>query len=140
MGINPGESPRFCDRYPGPTEETSRFDWIETAGFSRAGIPWSERCNFYLDGAPYVMTEMFLWSSRNLRELESRLREPLVRSHHLPFCREVNLELIGAHRPRAVIVVGLSAELLCRDLCGLQHHRTVRHGGVRGGGTIQLDG
>ena len=131
MGINPGESPRFCKHYLGPTEETSRFDWIEEAGFDRVEIPWSRWCKFYLDGAPYVMTELFLWSSRNLRELEVRLGEPLVRSRHHPFCREMNLELIGAHKPRAVVVVGLGAALLCCDLYGLRHHGTIRHGGVR---------
>jgi hypothetical protein len=131
MGINPGESPRYCANFPGPTEETSRFDWIEAAGFSRACIPWSDRACFYLDGAHYVMTELFLWSSRNVNRLKERLGEPLRKSRHLPFCHEMNLALIDAHRPRAIIVVGLGAEPLCRDLYGLQRVRRVCHDNVR---------
>jgi hypothetical protein len=131
MGINPGESPRFCANAPGPTEETSRFDWIESVGLHRPEIPWSELCNFYLDTAPYVMTELFFWSSRNVPELEVRLGEPLCRSRHLPFCVDMNLALISVHRPRAVVVVGLGAERLCREHFGLRKHDTVRSEGVR---------
>lgn len=124
MGINPGES-KGNDLHPGPTQETSKFDFH---GVGRASLPWTRKTLKFLDGEPFVMTEIFFWSSVDEADFRvgGRYEGPLKQSPHLEFCVRKNKKLIAAYRPRAVIVAGLGQSSLCATAFELDHVRTVR--------------
>lgn len=130
MGINPGESPSDWEAAPEPTEETSRYDWFEDKKRSRSSIRWSQLAAWFLDAKPYVMAELFLWSSRDMKEFVERFGA-LAASPHLPFCREMNLDIITAYQPKAVILPGLGSAKLCASLYGLRHCESIHEGGAR---------
>ena len=131
MGINPGETAWDWEHYPQPTEETSRYDFHHRAEKDGdSALRWGKLCRFYLDGADYVLAEVFFWSSRDMSEFKERYG-PLVASLHLPFCREMNLDIISAYQPKAVILPGLQSSTLCASLYGLRHVESIRHEGAR---------
>ncbi|MBX7135381.1 MAG: hypothetical protein K1X67_22150 [Fimbriimonadaceae bacterium] len=120
MGINPGETPNDWLLSPTPTEETSRYDFHVEAGPGRSAIRWSKAAQFFLDGADYVLAEIFFWSSRDGRHFRERFGE-LKSSPHLPMCTAMNKDLIEAYAPRAVIVPGIGSARLCQSLYGVNH-------------------
>lgn len=130
MGINPGETPRDWILSPQPTEETSRHDFHHRAEKAGSALRWSTLAAYYLDGADYVLAELFFWSSRDLREFAARFG-PLASSPHLPFCRDLNRQLIDTYQPRAVVAPGIGTAALCAKLYGLRHADTVREGSTR---------
>ena len=100
MGINPGES-------------------------AQPETPWTNRINDYVGGQPFVMTELFFWSSRNLEQFRERFGV-LENSPHLDFCIKKNKNLIHFHKPSAVICPGLSLISPCTKMFDLAHARTGR--------------
>ena len=118
VGINPGEWRGDWEICAHPTEETSRFDFHEVYGRGRAQIPWTQRCNHYLGGRPFVQTELFFWSSSNLRQLEKRYGR-LRNSPHLAFCRDMNQRLFDSYRVKAVVSPGIINDSLCGALYAL---------------------
>jgi hypothetical protein len=100
MGINPGESQR-----------------PETA--------WTNIISDYVDKSPFVMTELFFWSSRNLTHFREKFGI-LQESPHLNFCVEKNKRLIRFYRPKAVICSGLGLISICQENFDLRYLRTGR--------------
>ena len=130
MGINPGEVENDWRLSAEPTEETSRHDFHRRGEPDGHVPPWVLQARYYLDGAPYVQSELFFWSSKDLAQFELRY-DKLHRSPHLAFCRDLNRRLIAAHRPDAVVLPGLGTANLCATLYGLTHIRTVVGHGAR---------
>lgn len=130
MGVNPGETDTDWRIAPQPTEETSRYDFHVEAGPGRSAIRWSSAARYFLDGADYVLAELFFWSSYDSRAFTERFG-PLARSPHLPICVEMNRDLIEAYQPRAVVLPGLTHIPLVRDLYGLTPVETAVHDGKR---------
>lgn len=118
VGINPGEWPGDWEICPHPTEETSRFDFHDAYGNGRAAIPWTQLCNRYLGNRPFVQTELFFWSSSNLKQLEERYGR-LRHSPHLGFCRDMNQRLFDAYDVKAVVSPGINNDEICSSLYGL---------------------
>lgn len=56
---------------------------------------------------------------------------PITRSPHLEFCREMNLAVIEAYQPKAVILPGIATDKLCANLYGLRRVETVYEGATR---------
>lgn len=108
MGINPGETQHDWRLSPTPTEETSRYDFHKREREGGSVPRWVREAHFYLDGAPYVQSEIFFWSSLDQKEFALRYGR-LDRSPHLEFCRDLNVELIDAYDPIAVVIPGLVA-------------------------------
>lgn len=118
MGVNPGETAYDWKIAPEPTEESSRFDFHSEQGGGRSAIRWTKAARYFLDDADYVLAELFFWSSYDSRVFTERFG-PLAKSKHLPFCVEMNKDLIDAYQPKAVILPGLTHLPLVRDLYGL---------------------
>ncbi len=130
MGVNPGETEQDWRIAPKPTEETSRYDFHDEVGPGRSAIRWSKAARYFLDDADYVLAELFFWSSYDSRVFAERFG-PLATSKHLPLCVEMNLDLIEAYQPRAVVLPGLTHVRLVRDLYGLTPVGAVTDGGLR---------
>ena len=130
MGINPGETERDWKLSPEPTEETSRHDFHHRAEKAGSALRWATLASYYLDGADHVLAEIFLWSSRDMKEFTERFG-PLAASPHLPFCREMNMDVIATYQPKAVILPGLGSAKHCASLYGLRHRESIQEGGAR---------
>lgn len=130
MGVNPGETEGDWIIAPTPTEESSRFDFHIEQGTGRSAIRWSKAASFFLDGADYVLAELFFWSSYDSRVFTERFG-PLHKSKHLPFCVQMNRDLITAYEPEAVVLPGLTHLKLVESLYGLTHVETILDGGTR---------
>lgn len=130
IGVNPGETEQDWRIAPEPTEETSRYDFHDEVGPGRSAIRWSKAARYFLDDADYVLAELFFWSSYDSRVFAERFG-PLAKSKHLPLCVEMNLDLIEAYQPRAVVLPGLMHVRLVRDLYGLTPVDAVIDGGHR---------
>ena len=118
MGVNPGETAYDWTIAPEPTEETSRFDFHAEDGGGRSAIRWSKAAQYFLDHTDYVLAELFFWSSYDSKAFRERFG-PLAKSKHLPFCVELNRNLIDIYQPKAVVLPGLTNLNLVRDLYGL---------------------
>jgi hypothetical protein len=138
MGVNPGETPHDWEIAPDPTEETSRFDFHVERGCGRSAIRWSKAASYFLDGADYVLAELFFWSSRDSRVFAARFGR-LSKSRHLPLCVEMNLDLIDVYQPAAVVLPGLTHVKLVQNLYGLTPVSVV-HDGSRRVAELYTDG
>lgn len=130
MGINPGESANDWQLSATPTEETSRHDFHHVAEKTGSARRWANLANYYLDGADHVLAEVFFWSSRNMRQFEERFGS-LSASPHLSFCRDMNLDLLNAYTPQAVILPGIGVASICAAMFDLRQVSTVRDGPAR---------
>lgn len=132
MGINPGETQTDKPSCPGPTEETSKYDFHEhsPSGRSKGSKRWRELTAKFTSGRSVVFTELFFWSSKNHAELLERFGS-LWDSRHLKFCISMNKDLIEVYRPKAVIFVGLSNSERAAKAFGLQYVDTHRVNGTR---------
>ena len=110
MGINPGES-------------------------NRPEGGWTKRICEYTEDRPFVMTELFFWSSKDRSDLERRYG-PI--ETHLPFCIGLNKRLIAHYRPKAVLCPGLGMIRLCvgANRFSLTHERTERRSPPNGSARI----
>jgi hypothetical protein len=126
MGINPGETQTDRDACPGPTEETSKYDFHEhsPSGRSKGSKRWRKLTAEFTHGRSVVFTELFFWSSRDHAELLKRY-ESLWGSPHLQFCTDMNKDLIKVYEPKAVIFVGLSNSERTASVFGLKHVDTL---------------
>lgn len=122
IGINPGESAHDRRYSPGSGhEETFERDFHADAKVrSRASKRWLNHVDYFTDGAPSVLTEIFFWSSRDLNEFKGRFGE-LSKSPHLDFCKECNSELLGVLKPKLVIGAGLGMASTAEKIFGLEH-------------------
>ena len=119
MGINPGEK-----------GVTPRNMEINTENADRQAVkptPWVNKINYYVGNRPFVMTELFFWSSRNLTQFRERFGV-LENSPHLEFCTQKNKKLIRFHKPRAVICPGLGLIPPCKKHFDLELVQTRRRG------------
>lgn len=130
MGVNPGETAYDWHIAPRPTEETSRFDFHTERGVGRSAVRWAKAASYFLDAADYVLAELFFWSSADGRAFVERFG-PLAKSKHLPFCVQMNRDLIETYHPRAVVLPGLTHVPLVQALYGLRPVGTVRDGNAR---------
>lgn len=132
MGINPGETQVDRDACPGPTEETSKYDFHEhsPSGRSKGSKRWRNLTVEFTGGRSVVFTELFFWSSRNNAELVKRFGS-LWYSRHLQFCIDKNKDLIDVYQPKAVIFVGLSNSKKAAHAFGLQSVETHDVDGTR---------
>lgn len=130
MGVNPGETDRDWQIAPAPTEETSRYDFHDEVGSGRSAIRWSKAAQYFLDNADYVLAEIFFWSSYDSRVFVERFG-PMAKSKHLSLCVEMNLDLIEAYQPKAVILPGLTHAKLVGQLYGLTLVEAISEGGHR---------
>lgn len=117
MGLNPGETPDDYGVAPGPAEESSLVDYRQGVD-SPSRRRWFRTCREIVGGDSVTLSELFFWSSPDLRILQARLG-PLARSPHAAFCRDLNQRLIAAHQPAAVVLPGLSLIPLAAALYGL---------------------
>lgn len=120
MGINPGESRENWNLSTTPTEETSLYDFLHA---TRASIRWTKVMRKFMDTENIVQSELFFWSSVNMKQLEERYG-PLKDSKHLAFCRRMNGALFDHYKPKAIIFPGLSAINIARQLYGLTYVKT----------------
>jgi len=132
MGINPGETEFDRDAYPGPTEETWNFDFHERSrlGRSKGSVRWHNYAEYFANGRPLVMTELFFWSSRNNAEFEERFGLLEV-SPHLQFCMNLNRSLIDEYQPKSIIFPGVGKTQVVAKKFGLRHVDTLCDGGKR---------
>jgi len=130
MGVNPGETTHDWTIAPEPTEETSRFDFHVGHEHVPSAKKWASSVQYFLGDADYVLAELFFWSSYDSRAFTERFG-PMSKSKHLPFCVEMNKDLIEAYAPKAVVLPGLGNLPLVRDLYGLQAVKQVKDGNVR---------
>ncbi|MDC9825375.1 hypothetical protein PRN20_16715 [Devosia sp. ZB163] len=130
MGINPGEQKGDWEAWPKPTEETSLFDFRERLGRRPpASERWRSLVEYFCGTTNVVMSEFFLWSSVNSdAAFTEKFTVPIQRSPHLPFCAEVNLELVRHYAVRAVVAPGLKSIRLFAEPYGLRHVRTIPAG------------
>ena len=119
MGINPGETDADWKGAPQPTEETSRHDFHTVTGWSKSACRWADHCEFFLGGAPYALAEAFFWSSRDGKQFKERFGA-LETSPHLSLCTAMNMDLIEAYEPKAVVVPGLGLIRLCSSIYDLR--------------------
>lgn len=120
MGINPGETDDEKSGCPGPTEETSLFDFHAQYGRGPSSTRWLANINFFLNTDRVVLGEYFFWSSANAEAEFAERFGPLRLSPHLKFCRDMNLELIENYKPKAVISPGLGMARIASNLYGLE--------------------
>ena len=66
-----------------------------------------------------MLTEAFFWSSKDGKQFKERFGD-LAASPHLPFCTEMNQQLIEAYMPKAIIAPGLGLAEVCRPIYGLK--------------------
>lgn len=130
LGVNPGETARDWETAPAPTEETSEHDFHTASGSGRSSIRWANAAAYFLDGAPYVLSELFFWSSSDSRQFEERFG-PIAESPHLPICTRMNRDLLSAYTPRAVVLPGLGMASLAQALFDLEYRRPFRDGDIR---------
>jgi hypothetical protein len=131
MGLNPGELPSDWEKSPTPTEETSQYDFHVERGSGRSAIRWAKACTYFLDGADYVLAELFFWSSANAGKAFEQRFGPLRKSKHLAFCAVLNEQLIRHYQPRAVLLPGIGYTDVATTLYELKSIRTVSGGGKR---------
>lgn len=122
MGINPGETQTDRDACPGPTQETSKYDFHEHSplGRSKGSKRWRKLTAEFTGGRSVIFSELFFWSSRDHAELLERFGSLWV-SRHLSFCIDMNRDLIRLYQPKAVIFVGLSNSERAAIAFGLKH-------------------
>jgi hypothetical protein len=132
MGINPGETQIDKDACPGPTEETSKYDFHEHSplGRSPGSKRWRDLTAKFTGGRSVVFTELFFWSSKNHAELLERF-ESLWGSRRLRFCIDMNRDLIEAYQPKAVIFVDLNNSKKAASAFELEYVETLRVYGTR---------
>lgn len=130
MGVNPGETDHDWKIAPEPTEETSRFDFHAGHSVGTSAKKWASSVQYFLGDADYVLAELFFWSSYDSRAFTERFG-PMSKSKHLPFCVEMNKDLIEAYGPKAVVLPGLGNLPLVRDLYDLKSVGQIKDGTVR---------
>lgn len=132
LGINPGET-KLDFEYPGPTEETSLFDFHDVANIPRSpsSIKWLELAEYYCNTPNAVLGEIFFWSAPDMKVTKDRYGD-IWKSRHLPFCVEKLSLLFGEYSPKAIIFTGLSAEKNLANLfCLKKQHSFVTSNGRR---------
>ncbi len=108
MGINPGET--TADRIStngNPSEETFEFDFHE-GNRSAASKKWMSNIDFFLPDHNIFLTELFFWSSKDVKHLTERYGKIQPENQHIQFCKEKNLALIDLIRPDAIIFTGIT--------------------------------
>lgn len=114
LGLNPGESLELTPletQHGRVLEESSRFDFHEMkdAGPNESSKRWKTRLNHLIGDRSISFSNLFFWSSRDShRSFKARFGTSLLRHHWLQFCTECNLQLIEAHKPKLVMLMGLS--------------------------------
>jgi hypothetical protein len=125
MGINPGETTVDSALHRGPTEETSEFDYHAKAGRGKSSKRWLTEVEFFLQTDRVVLSEYFFWSSQDMKQFKE-LFGSFEKSRHLPFCRDMNMQLINRYQPRAIISPGLRAAKTVAPLYDLKHVRSIK--------------
>lgn len=123
MGVNPGETNADYD-IPGPTEETSLYDFHKPSDRGSSSSRWLKNISFFLETDRVTLAEYFFWSSSNTGLKFTERFGPLKRSPHLVFCRDLNWELIAYHDPVAIISPGLGMAKLASTLYDLDYKET----------------
>jgi hypothetical protein len=126
MGINPGESNSDWELVCERREETSRHDFHAKGGPSRSARRWASDAQYYLDNAPYVLAEVFLWSSKGMAQFGERFGS-LKKSPHLPICTKMNKEIIEVYKPKAVVLPGIGMTDICASLYELEQVNSVNN-------------
>jgi hypothetical protein len=142
MGINPGETEEDRTVFPGPTEESSEYDFhteiLRRSGrMNRGRERWAAQATFFTDGRTARQSEFFFWSSPNSGQgFRERFGTSFGSSPHLRFCAEINLDLIKRVKPTVVLAPGVNLGRRFSRLYGLTHlaslhsdkgHRLVEH-------------
>lgn len=116
MGINPMEDKREesdneHDRKP---YEVS-FACSEVRTDHRGTKSWINHLRRLTADLPFIETEWFFWSGRNIGELEKRYGPLAPTNNLLEFCTRINTKLINTVKPKAVVSLGhtTSARLAC---------------------------
>ncbi len=109
FGLNPGETKEDRDRFPGnghfnPYDPVKYPENMQSRSAKRY-ISFSEAL---CGSRNFLISELFFWSSTDLRQLAVRYGAPIEKSPHLPFCFEMNQRLFKIFNPKAVIVLGLN--------------------------------
>jgi hypothetical protein len=124
MGINPGETDEIWEKAPKkgdmPLEETSDFDFHDEYGRDDSGKQWFKKIELFLRTTNVSLTECFFWSSSDMNQFRTRYGK-LSASRHLPFCVELNRQLIALHNPRAIVFPGISYSARVSKLYSLAH-------------------
>jgi hypothetical protein len=116
MGVNPGETDDDLRTEPGPTEESSLFDYRGGVD-SQSRRRWFNACRRTLRTDRLALTELVFWSSPDVNALRARLGDL---GPYLGWCRELNQRLLEHHRPRAVVLPGFSFLRETVELYGLK--------------------
>lgn len=137
VGRLPGESDEDWKLATGPTEESSDYDFHEGFGASKGSRDWKNLVNFFCGSNAGAVTQMFFWSCSNTHEaFVSRFGVKYIKSPHLDFCRDLNIQLIKRLKPRFVVVPGLENSSRLAKLYGLEvkemhlaenGHRLIEH-------------
>lgn len=133
IGINPGEQRGDWEAYPQPTEETREKDFRDETGFRPRGASrWIANIEFFCGTRDVVMSEFFLWSSKDVSgSFVERFECSLSKSKHLHFCADRNNALVDHYSPHAVIAPGLGYSSLFAGVYGLTYVNTLRDGSSR---------
>lgn len=119
MGFNPGETLKDWESTKFErTEETSRYDFLNVQGLRKNNL-WTRRVHEILFGHNVIQTELFFWSSPNVKTLEQRIPD-LYTSTELKFCTRKNIELFQFYQPKCIIFTGLSYEKRVSEIFDLE--------------------
>lgn len=123
FGLNPGETRDDLQFEPGPTEESSLFDYRRGVD-SRSRAHWLKTCRDILETDSIALTELIFWSSPTIPVLKARLGDL---KPYAEWCRPLNEALFAYHQPRAIVAPGLGLLPLTAETYGLRHVETVRN-------------
>ena len=113
ISMQPGESEDDWKRCEAPAEESMECDFLDPRfGGERAIHKWVKKCRNYLGfEMPVLETAFFFWSSRNTGKKFSQKFDykygSLSHSRHWEWCKDKNLELIDAIRPKLIVAIGI---------------------------------
>jgi hypothetical protein len=126
MGLNPGETDCDLKDGPGPTERTWLCDFTDQrpCGPGQGSVNWRRRAKWFTHDEPFVITELFFWSSHDGKALRNQFG-PLWGSADPEFCTHKNRILIEEYQPKAVIFVGIGKADRIAEVFEVRHKQDV---------------
>ena len=122
MGLAPIEKERDWTLHHGFTGETLAYSWRESVpDLNQEVSNWRTKASRMCGNASVLQSEMFFWSCPDLDGgFRERFGSSFLKSPHLRFCRDVNLRLLDAVQPEAVVVRSLAYHRSLAKLYGLK--------------------
>jgi hypothetical protein len=135
MGLNPGESSEETQQASNGTvsitarEQTSEHPLDSRATKTRSAKGWETRVKNFLDTSEVYATQLFFWSSSDLKHLEERYGNLRSRENMavMAFCADMNRVLFLRRKPKAVILTGSDYDDIAKTLYALKLVETTKY-------------